>query len=211
MPSIELEILEPQHNATLVGGVLARLRGRVVTLSPPPLFFKWYSSLNVPSDVSKVALNFADDQALDFTTPLGVGSHVLIFTAKDVRGDALADLQAVQSAGMTGGPLVAPKPCIIHRFLATMKTPDPAGPVPNLSKASAILEALAPAKWGDAEVPGDQSDSLSLALHAGRASSEPGLCRSRASRESTDIRPGGRCSATAGPVYGCAAQRARHG
>src|SRR5215475_6621220 len=110
MPSIELEILEPQHNATLVGGAPVRLRGRVVTPSPPPLFFKWYSSLNVPSDVSKVALNFVDDQALDFTTPLGVGSHVLTFTAKDVRGDTLADLQAVQSAGMAGGPLVAPKP-----------------------------------------------------------------------------------------------------
>ncbi len=146
MASIVLEIQQPAHNATLVGQTTVRLQGRVVTSHPGPLFYKWYSSLNAPTDVSRTALNWNDHQALDFSPALSPGSHILTFTAKDVDGDALADLQQVQTAGMAGGPLDAQSPCIFHLFRAEMVHPQA-----SLSRTNSTLDALAPVKWAAPE------------------------------------------------------------
>lgn len=153
MSVVNLAILEPQHQAKLTGVTKVRLRGNVLSTGHRPLFFKWYSSLNIPSDPNNPALkdltNNPPQNPLDFETSLKVGSHVLTFTAKDVPSDSLNNLKTAQDAGMAGGPPPAAKtPCLIHLFLASMIAPNPIAPTPTLSKASSLLEAEAPVQWG---------------------------------------------------------------
>ena len=175
MSLVQLEILEPQHDARFSGSANVRLRGRVVSIGHPPLFFKWYSGLRAPQNVNDVALNQSPDNPLDFTVPTGiadnppalprvlqVGSNILTFTAKDVAGDALNDLTAVQNAGMAGGPLAAESPCIIHVFLANILFPSAGA---TLSKASSTLTAQAPVKWGK-KIAGGSSYELDPEYHA---------------------------------------------
>lgn len=157
---VVLEILEPNHGAVIAGTSSVRLRGRVNSRGHGPLFLKWYSSLRIVSDLDDVPLNRPSDNQLDFVTPLTVGSHVLTLAAKDVAGDALADLQTIQDAGMAGGPEAASNPCIVHVFLAEMVAPEPVGPDPTLSKSGSILKAVAPAKWAT----GDSGDPVNFTL-----------------------------------------------
>ena len=146
MGIVHLEILEPLNGQRVAGSAPVRFRGRVLSSGHPPLFYKWYSSLHAPTDVTQVAMNTPADDPFDFSRTPGVGSHVVTFAAKDVAGDAPADLKAVVHAGMAGGPVVAEHPCIFHVFLSRIATPEASGAI--LSKASSTLEAIAPVKWG---------------------------------------------------------------
>src|SRR5262249_54766953 len=81
--------------------------------------------------------------------PLGVGSHTVCFTAKDVAGDTPADLKAVVNAGMAGGPAAAEAPCRVHVFAANLV--EPAAPGAVLNAGAAVLSAQAPAQWSNAD------------------------------------------------------------
>jgi hypothetical protein len=148
MSIVQLQILEPQRGAHFQGisQSQVRMRGQVLSTGHPPLFFKWYSSLHFPpqSDPKNAALNSPADDPLNFTPSLTVGSHVLTFTAKDKPTDSLGDLKAAQDAGMTGGPLTAQSPCLIHLFIAKMIFPAAGA---TLSKANSTLQAEAPVQW----------------------------------------------------------------
>jgi hypothetical protein len=147
MGVVKLSIVEPQHGQSFQGAETSnvRLRGELRSSGHGTLYYRWYSSL-------AGALNGASDSPFDLMKPLAVGSHVLTFTTKDVQGDGLDDIQAVQDAGMAGGP---PKPgveapCVAHVFVATMVEP------PDLETASTTLNrgggrsltAVAPSQWG---------------------------------------------------------------
>jgi hypothetical protein len=147
MGVVKLSIVEPQHGQSFQGAEASnvRLRGELRSSGHGTLYYRWYSSL-------AGALNGASDSPFDLMKPLAVGSHVLTFTTKDVQGDGLDDIQAVQDAGMAGGP---PKPgveapCVAHVFVATMVEP------PDLETASTTLNrdgggsltAVAPSQWG---------------------------------------------------------------
>jgi hypothetical protein len=142
MAVVKLAIVEPQNGQRFSGSAQAasvRLRGS--TSSTRPLFYRWYSGIDGE-------LNEASASALDIQRPLTVGSHVITFTAKDVQGDGLEDIEAVQEAGMTGGPPnpAVESPCVVHIFIATViEPPDHAA----LSRAGgSSLTAVAPKQWG---------------------------------------------------------------
>lgn len=150
MSEVKLKIIEPaQAESSRVGSAQAnavQLRGQVLSSGHRPLFFKWYS--NLKGDTEGVV-----GTTQNVTAALKVGSHVVMFTAKDIQGDTPANLQAVQDSGMTGGaPPDAPAPCLIHVYLARMLTPLPTGATPTLSKANSTLEAEAPSQWGKSNV-----------------------------------------------------------
>lgn len=150
MGIVSLSILDPQHESQFVGATASsvRLRGSVSS-GHGTLFYRWYSSLGG-------ALSDSLTNALDIIRPLAVGSHVLTLSAKDVQGDAMADLKAVKEAGMTGGPPVrgVEAPCVVHVFVARMRKPDPS--TATLSKAGSILVAVAPTQWGRETTPGSR-------------------------------------------------------
>jgi hypothetical protein len=142
MGNVNLAILEPENGKPFSGSAQAasvRLRGS--TLSTGPLFYRWYSGIDGE-------LNETSASALDIQRPLTVGSHVITFTAKDVKGDSLQDIEAVQEAGMAGGPPdpAVETPCVVHVFVAAViEPPDHA----TLSRAGgSSLTAVAPKQWG---------------------------------------------------------------
>jgi hypothetical protein len=161
MSVIELQILkpglvEPAHNTIFkpssshdpyeIEEVEVKLTGKTVLNYASPLFYKWYSSLNI--QLKPNLPNFALSKDLDFEESLAVGSHIITFTARDQEKDDLASLNAVQDAGMTGGPPKqgVPHPCVIHVFIATMLYPE--ATTPTLNRADVVLKAKAPILWG---------------------------------------------------------------
>lgn len=142
MSTVELAIVEPQDERRFLGAEasIVRFRGRLDSSGHGDLYYKWYSSL---ADV----LNRASDNPLDFTKPLAIGSHTLTFTAKDVPGDSLSDLQAVRHAGMAGGPPEdgVEAPCVVHVLVAGIVAPAEGA---SLSKSNSTLVAMAPSQWG---------------------------------------------------------------
>jgi hypothetical protein len=148
MPPVSLQIVEPPHGAVFTGAATVRLRGAVESPPPDPLFFKWYASLETPAPPGSPLPVPAGGNPLDFVAPLGTGSHVLCFTAKDIEGDDRSSLQSVRHAGLAGGP-ASPgnsNPCVIHVLTAGIVTPAAAGAV--LNRAGATLAAVAPRQWG---------------------------------------------------------------
>jgi hypothetical protein len=135
MNIVPLQIIEPANGQRLTGTGSVHMSGMVGAPGPAGLFFKWYSSL---------AANPLGT-TLDFTTNLGVGSQIITFSAKDIAGDAPADIQRVQRAGMAGGPAIAQNPCILHVFTAKIVRPDRAGA--SVTKAAPGLAAEAPSAW----------------------------------------------------------------
>ena len=141
MGEVSLAILNPEENQrmrvgptqaamTLLGGLLSGGHGT--------LYYKWYSGINGELDEAS--------QDLSLATTLSVGSHVLTLTAKDRPDDALANLQEVREAGMTGGPPgegVA-APCVVHIFVAYMVEPQAGG---TLDRTGSTLSAVAPKQW----------------------------------------------------------------
>lgn len=142
MGVVSLAIVEPQNGQRFLGAEASNvsLRGRVDSSGHGALYYKWYSNL---ADV----LNGSSDNPLDFAKPLAVGSHVLTFTAKDVPGDGLSDLQAVRHAGMSGGPPEpdVEAPCVVHVFAAGIIAPAEGA---ALSRSNSTLAAVAPSQWG---------------------------------------------------------------
>ena len=142
MGIVKLAIIKPLDNQRFQGAQASsvRLQGELRSSGHGTLYYRWYSSL-------AGALNGTSDNPFDFTKSLAVGSHVLTFTTKDVQGDALADIEAVEHAGMAGGP---PKdgveaPCVVHVLVANIVAPEEGE---TLSKASDTLTAEAPSQWG---------------------------------------------------------------
>jgi len=148
MSKVELEILSPANGKVFVGVTELRLQGRLLSTGDEPLYHKWYSSLHLPpaEALPNAALNKPEDNPFDFKAALGVGSHILTFTAKDVAGDDLDSLKQVKRAGIAGGPEGTPHPCIIHFFHADIHKPETEDT--TLNKFDSALEAVAPSQWG---------------------------------------------------------------
>jgi hypothetical protein len=151
-----LRILQPVNGARIAGTGNVRLQAQLQSGSSAGLFFKWYSTLNPLADKDNPELNKSNHSisALDWTTSLEVGTHVLTLAATDRAGNDLDSIRAVTRAGSTGGaPVPAnPAPCVVHRLQATLRTPATEGA--NLSKTSATIEARAPSRWGKLASPG---------------------------------------------------------
>jgi hypothetical protein len=157
MPPVTLEITQPANGAVLVppaipisgAGLAVALQGRVTSSRHPPLFYRWYSTLNPAPDEHKVALNWndtqADTQVRNMTATLGVGTHIITLAAKDQLADTKAAIVQVVYAGMAGGSVGAEHPCIVHVLLASIPPAQPTA----LSKSGAMLLAVAPFKWND--------------------------------------------------------------
>jgi hypothetical protein len=156
MASLTLEILEPAHQANVVGNaaITVRFQGRAIAPpAPVPLFYTWYTMPAATADPSG-ALNAPGDDAtsaaLDFTKPLSVGSYAITFSAKDRPGMKLENIKAVVHAGFIGGAEKQgiDKPCVIHVLQATLFTPDDNV---TIARTNLILKAKAPILWNDAE------------------------------------------------------------
>lgn len=159
MAEVTLNIVSPQHQQEFDGDTAIAFEIEVLSRDPAGLFFNWYSSLKVPEsdDPNDVPINPIPRNTLTFSPlePVPVGSQVISVMAKDQQGDDLDALEAVVDAGMAGGPAPASlSPCVIHVYRATMRWPDPWDM--TLGKASAVLEAVAPYKWGKEKEPDEE-------------------------------------------------------
>lgn len=158
MSALSLTIVQPVHGAGFAGATPVALQA-TLSGSASGLFFKWFSSLNALASADHPELNSADHSAtvLNWNHALPeFGSHVLVIAATDQNGNDLAATQAVTRSAMAGGaPPAAPLPCVVHRLLATIRTPAANGQV--LSKAATTLEFLAPLRWARENPPGSGS------------------------------------------------------
>jgi hypothetical protein len=146
MGVVPLTITKPVNGQVFTGAAAVPLAGRVDSVPSGPLFYAWYSSLFVaPDPVTDAALHRPSNPQIEVTKPLEVGTHVLMFTAKDVAGEDKASIAAVAEAGMAGGPPGTPSPCLITVLTATLLPPPATGA--SLSKANAVLAAKAPVHW----------------------------------------------------------------
>jgi hypothetical protein len=145
MADLALKILEPLNGARIAGSAAVRLRASA-SGNTAGLFFKWYSTINPAATVAHAELNAADHSAaaLDFTTLLDVGTHVITLAAADQDGNDLDSVKQVTRAASTGGGPSAPAPRLVHRYVAVLKTPAAGA---TLSRAEAILEVRAPSSW----------------------------------------------------------------
>jgi hypothetical protein len=145
-----LQILQPANGAKIAGTGAVQLQAQVTSGGTAGLFFKWYSTLNPAATTDHPELNATDHSVskLNWTTPLDLGTHVISLAASDQDGNDLASIKAVTRSGFAGGaPGPAnPAPCVVHRFVANLRTPAADGA--SLSRASTTLEALAPSRWG---------------------------------------------------------------
>lgn len=153
MAVVAMQILDPSHEASMIGAAPVRLRGVLVSTGHPPLTYKWYSTLigaPTPTDTDTSIRVPPGGNPLDFQRALPLGSQILTLAAKDQPGETEAELQLVTHAGMAGGPAApgATQPCVVHVLRATILAPA-AGAA--LSRASATLEAKAPALWASDE------------------------------------------------------------
>jgi hypothetical protein len=149
MAVVTLEILEPAHQASILGAAAVRLHGQVTSAGHPPLTIKWYSSLvgpPTPADTDASIRVPPDGTPLDYQRTLPLGSQIISLTAKDRPTESAADLQQVTHAGMAGGPAVpgALGPCVVHVLRATILTPANGA---ALARGNATIEAEAPPLW----------------------------------------------------------------
>src|SRR3954453_8250612 len=99
MPPVAITITQPANGAVLAppafpisgAGLAVAVQGQVTSSGLPPLFYRWYSTLNPAPDEHKVALNWndsqADTQVRGMTATLGVGTHIITLAAKDQLAD----------------------------------------------------------------------------------------------------------------------------
>src|SRR4051794_37106804 len=102
MAVVTLQILEPAHNATIVGAAPVRLRGQITSTGHPPLTVKWYSNLigaPTPTDTDVSIRVPPGGTPLDFQRTLPLGSQIISLTAKDRPTESEADLTQVTHAG----------------------------------------------------------------------------------------------------------------
>jgi hypothetical protein len=148
MGALQLRILEPLDGARIAAAGDVRLRGEVVGGYTGTLYFRWYSTLNPAATKTAQELNAPvyDTTRLNWTTPLGVGTHVITFAATDQQGSDTASVQAVTRGGFSGGAPVPGNnaPCVMHRLIAVLRQPTAGA---SVSKASATIEMQAPARW----------------------------------------------------------------
>ncbi|MFI9379623.1 hypothetical protein [Kutzneria sp. NPDC052558] len=141
MGAVALRITSPVHGTTTTTGAV-QLHAQVDQPPAIPLYYYWYSSLNVPADLTHTALN--PTSTLDFPATLEVGTHVLTLSARDVDGDDPANVRLVTAGGVAGGPAGSPSPCVITVFKATLLAPASGA---TLSKADTTLTVRAPSAW----------------------------------------------------------------
>jgi hypothetical protein len=147
MSVVKLKIIEPQHGTDYVDSGAARLHGELSSDGHGTLFYKWYTNLAVPLPPEKSPPPLAT--ALDAQVTLPFGSQTIVLSVKDVAGDAVADIQRVQHAGVSGGAPDTPAPCVVHVLRAIMIEPEADGA--TLSKANATLSVRVPPLWEDRE------------------------------------------------------------
>jgi hypothetical protein len=156
MGEVSLAILEPKIDERMrVGPAQAAmtLLGTLLRGGHGTLYYKWYSGIDGELDEAS--------QGLSLPTTLSVGSHVLTLTAKDKPGDALADLEKVREAGMTGGPPEdgVEAPCVVHVFIAEMVEPLAGA---SLDRTGSTLSAVAPKQWCKLKDPNDVNSGYEL-------------------------------------------------
>lgn len=151
MVAVTLNITQPAHDSVFhEGETQIRLAGQVGPLPPElagvSLHYRWYSSL-FPAAADRYSINVAalNDPAIPFDATLGPGSQAISLAASDRAGETAADQNATQHGGVTGGAAGATA-CVIHILRAILVSPATAGA--SLSKASEVLEAVAPLHWG---------------------------------------------------------------
>lgn len=151
MADFALQILEPSNGARIAGTAAVRLRA-AATGNTGGLFYKWYSTINPAATVAHAELNAANHgaAALDFTTPLDVGTHVITLAGADREESDLDSVKQITRSASAGGGPSAPAPCLVHRYLAALKTPVAGATV---SRSAATLEVRAPSSWAKHEPP----------------------------------------------------------
>jgi len=159
MPPVDIQIVRPANGAMLSDGGPVALEAQVRSAGHPPLFVAWFTSLHAPppaalalleagqlDPVVGAQLNWNQPQALALSASLGVGTHIISVSVKELAGNDAVTLQAVRHAGAAGGPADAPQPCVV-----TVLRADLAGTVASLSRGTATLEAVAPVLWDKPE------------------------------------------------------------
>src|SRR5262245_58053564 len=103
MAVVTLEILEPAHQANILGAAAVRLTGQVTSVGHTALTIKWYSNLigpPTPTDTDASIRVPPGGAPLDYQRTLPLGSQIISLTAKDRPTESVADLQQVTDAGM---------------------------------------------------------------------------------------------------------------
>jgi hypothetical protein len=149
---LTLEITQPQHNAVMIGSAPVTFAGRINGTTLGPIYYKWY----LPDGVDTYT-------SAQISVTLGVGTHVVTFTAKDVPTDSFEDLKKAKLVLMTGGGPDLDAPCIIHVLNAQLIW-STAAPY-KMSKANARLQAQAAGKWGKKNNGGYDVDAAYQAIN----------------------------------------------
>ena len=165
MADIVLAISQPAHGAAYSAPVALIGSANTPNGSTAGLYFRWFTSLHQPAagidPAVQPEVNTADLSAACLTGTVTAlaefGSHSVLLAATDQPALDIASIKAVLRSAMAGGaplpppvppavPPVAPPPCDAHQ-VAGAAIRMPASPGQTLSKASAIIELLAPGVW----------------------------------------------------------------
>jgi len=113
------------------------------------LYYRWYTSINPLAKTDHYAVNetVLTDPETPFSAQLGVGSHVITFAVSDRPCQTVADMEAIQHGGVTGGSEGDAR-CVIHVFKANMIAPVEKS---TLDKNNGTLIAESPLIWGKAK------------------------------------------------------------
>lgn len=164
MGVVKLKILKPPHGSDFTKREAVTLQGEVLTTGHGKLFFKWYSNLGAVSpaqpaptqDNPDASLNRGETDKLTFEPILAVGTHVITLAARDVAGEAPAQLAQVKHSGMAGGPPLpgAPPdaaPCVVNVLFAEIVEPAADGAPLSINAQAPKLAARVPSLWEDKE------------------------------------------------------------
>lgn len=156
MASVELHIVQPTNGQIFVQPPSANLNIQFEGQGPSeidgiPIFFRWYSSLNIEADARtpRYSLNMAalDSATTLYTRPtLPMGSHIIAFAACDQRSEA--DIQHATVGGVAGGAKEMADRIVghvIHILKARILLPQQNA---NIARGFEF-KAEAPWAWGD--------------------------------------------------------------
>jgi hypothetical protein len=129
MAVIPLHIREPANDKDYYGSPTVNFSGTATVKLPKDskgvtLYYRWYSSIPPAVKQDHYAMNETawTDPETPFSKTLGVGSHTITFAVSDREGQTLADMEAIQYGGVTGGAK-GDNRCVIHVFKANMIEP----------------------------------------------------------------------------------------